>query len=84
MITSFKVNGLELTSEYNLDVSSFYLGDIETEYIEIKLIQTTASLPVKEDGIWVNKIVDISQVIKSLDLEENLKLVLRDRMESIE
>ena len=84
MITSFKVNGLELTSEYNLDVSSFYLGDIENEYIEIKLIQTTASLPVKEDGIWVNKIVDISQVIKSLDLEENLKLVLRDRMESIE
>lgn len=84
MITSFKVNGLELTSEYNLDVASFYLGDIETEYIEIKLIQTTASLPVKKDGIWVNEMVDISQVIKILDLEENLKLVLRDRMESIE
>lgn len=84
MITTFRVNGLELSSEYNLDVSSFYLGDIETEYIDIGLIKTTASLPVLEDGIWVNKTVDISAVFKSLEMEENLKLVLRDRMESIE
>lgn len=84
MITTLKVNGVDLTIEYELDVSSVYLGDLESEYIEICPIRETASLPVLEDGIWVNKTVDITQVIDILEMQETLKLVLRDRMESIE
>lgn len=84
MITTVHVNGLELVTEYNLDVSSVYLGDIETEYIEIDISKATASLPVQEDGLWVNRTVDVSPIIKALEMEETLKLVLRDRMESIE
>jgi len=84
MITILNVNGLELITEYDLDVTSVYLGDIETEYIDIDISNATASLPVHEDGMWVNKTVDVSKIIKALEMEETLKLVLRDRMESIE
>lgn len=84
MITVLTVNGLELTVEYNLDVSSVYLGDIESEYVDIQPKLVTASLPVNEDGLWVNKIVDLTKVIDILEMQETLKLVIRDRMESIE
>lgn len=84
MITILNVNGLELITEYDLDVTSVYLGDIETEYIDIDISNATASLPVHEDGMWINKTVDVSKIIKALEMEETLKLVLRDRMESIE
>lgn len=84
MITSLNINGTEVSVEYSLDVSSFYLGDIESEYIEIDITSITSSLPVFEDGVWVNKIVDIHPIFKALEMEETLKLVLRDRMESIE
>ncbi len=84
MNTILNVNGLSIHVEYHLDVSSVYLGDLESEYIEINPIKETASLPVLEDGVWVNKVVDITQVIDILEMQETLKLVLRDRMESIE
>ncbi len=84
MITTLQVNGMELTIEYELDVSSVYLGDLESEYIEICPTRETASLPVWEDGVWVNKTVDITQIIEILEMQETVKLVLRDRMESIE
>jgi len=72
MITTLQVNGVELTAEYDLDVSAVYFGDLESEYIEIDM----------RNVLYVGN--DVLPLLKALDLEETLKLIIRDKMESIE
>jgi hypothetical protein len=72
MITTLQVNGVELTAEYDLDISAVYFGDLESEYIEIDM----------RNVLYVGN--DVLPLLKALDLEETLKLIIRDKMESIE
>ncbi len=72
MITTLQVNGVELTTEYDLDVSAVYFGDLESEYIEIEMRKV----------LYLGN--DVLPLLKALDLEETLKLIIRDKMESIE
>lgn len=72
MITTLNVNGLELTVEYDLDVSAVYFGDLESEYIEIGIKKV----------VWLG--TDVLPLISALEMEETLKLILRDKMEDYE
>lgn len=72
MITTLTVNGLELTVEYDLDISAVYFGDLESEYVEIDIRKV----------VWMGN--DALPLIKALEDEEALKLIIRDRFEDIE
>ena len=72
MITNLVVNGLELTIEYNLDISAVYFGNLESEYVEIDIKKV----------IWLG--ADVLPLIRALEDEEALKLILRDKMEDYE
>ncbi len=72
MITTLQVNGIDLTVEYELDVSAVYFGDLESEYIEIDIINV----------LYVG--ADVLPLIQALEMEETLKLILRDKMEDYE
>jgi hypothetical protein len=72
MITTLQVNGVELTVEYDLDVSAVYFGDLESEYIEIDITNV----------LYVGH--DVLPLLRALEMEETLKLIIRDKMESIE
>jgi hypothetical protein len=72
MITTLTVNGLELTVEYDLDISAVYFGDLESEYVEIDIVKV----------VWMG--ADVLPLIKALEDEEALKLIIRDRFEDIE
>jgi hypothetical protein len=72
MITNLVVNGLELTIEYDLDVSAVYFGDLESEYVEIDISRI----------MWLGN--DVLPLIHALEGVETLKLIIRDRFEDIE
>ena len=72
MITTLTVNGLELTVEYDLEIEPVYLGDLESSLIELNIIKV----------IWLGN--DIFPAMKAFELEETLKLIIRDRFEDIE
>ena len=72
MITTLTVNGLELTVEYELDASPIYFGDLESIYIDIDITKVT----------WMGN--DVLPLIRALEDEEALKLIIRDRFEDIE
>lgn len=72
MITTLQVNDLELVVEYELDVSAVYFGDLESEYIEIDI----------QKVVWLGN--DVLPLIQALEMEETLKLILRDKMEDFE
>lgn len=72
MITNLVVNGLELTVEYDLDISAVYFGDLESEYVEINIKKV----------IWLG--ADVLPLIHALEDVEALKLIIRDRMEDYE
>ena len=72
MITTLHVNNIELTVEYELDVSAVYFGDLESEYIEITITNV----------LYVGH--DVLPLIQALEMEETLKLILRDKMESMD
>jgi len=72
MVTVLTVNGLELTIEYNLDISAVYFGDLESEYVEIDIKKV----------MWLG--TDVLPLIHALEDVESLKLILRDRMEDFE
>jgi hypothetical protein len=72
MITNLVVNGLELTVEYDLEVTPVYLGDLESSYIDLTIIKV----------LWLG--VDIFPPMKAFDLEETLKLIIQDRFEDVE
>jgi ABC-type tungstate transport system substrate-binding protein len=71
MITNLTVNGLELTVEYDLEVTPVYLGDLESSYIDLSIIKV----------LWLG--VDIFLAMKAFDLEETLKLIIQDRFEDL-
>jgi hypothetical protein len=72
MITNLVVNGLELTVEYDLDISAVYFGDLESEYVEIDIKKV----------MWLG--TDVLPLIHALEDVEALKLILRDKMEDYE
>lgn len=72
MITQLTVNGLDLTIEYDLDISAVYFGDLESEYVEIDIKKVT----------WLGN--DVLPLIQALEDVEALKLIIRDRFEDIE
>ena len=72
MITNLVVNGLELTVEYELEVTPVYLGDLESSYIDLSITKV----------VWLGH--DIFPPMKAFDLEETLKLIIQDRFEDIE
>ena len=72
MITVLQVNGVELTIDYELESSPVYFGDLESEYIDITINKV----------IWLG--LDVKELVKALEDEEALKLILRDRMEDRE
>ena len=72
MITNLAVNGLEITVEYDLDVSAVYFGDLESEYVEIDITKI----------MWMGN--DVLPLIHALEGVETLKLIIRDRFEDIE
>ena len=72
MITNLIVNGLEITVEYDLDVSAVYFGDLESEYIEIDITKI----------MWMGN--DVLPLIHALEGVETLKLIIRDRFEDIQ
>ena len=84
MITNLLVNGLELTIEYDLDVSAVYFGDLESEYVEIDILKVMWNASVLENGIEVIRQVNVLPLIEALENVETLKLIIRDRFEDIE
>ncbi len=84
MITNLIVNGVELTVEYDLDVSAVYFGDLESEYIEIDILKVMWNASVLENGIEVIRQVNVLPLIEALENVETLKLIIRDRFEDIE
>ena len=78
MITHLEVNEIELTIEYELDVQAIYFGDLESEYIEIEIESAMAECTDDEGDI---KSVDVMPIIRMMEQEEALKIILRDRME---
>lgn len=72
IVTNLTVNGLQLAVEYELDVSSVYFGDLESEYVEIAITKV----------VWCGN--DVLPLIRALEDEEALKLIIRDRMEDYE
>lgn len=84
MITNLVVNEVELTVEYDLDVSAVYFGDLESEYVEIDILKVLWNAPVLENGIEVIRQVNALPLIEVLENVETLKLIIRDRFEDIE
>lgn len=84
MITNLVVNGINLEVEYDLDISSVYFGDLESEYVEIDIIKVVWNASVLENGIEVIRQVNVLPLIQSLEDVEALKLIIRDRFEDIE
>ena len=84
MITVLHVNDIELTIDYELDAQPVYFGDLESEYIEIDLKKVTWNAPTWENGIEVMKPVNALPLIRALEDEEALKLIIRDRFEDEE
>ena len=78
MITHLEVNDIELTIEYELDVQAIYFGDLESEYIEIDIASVSVTC-IDDEGD--ERLVDVLPVIKAMEQEEALKIILRDRME---
>ena len=72
MITNLVVNGLEITVEYDLDISAVYFGDLESEYVEININKIR----------WMGN--DVLPLIHALECVETLKLIIRDRFEDIQ
>ena len=72
MITNLVVNGLEMTVEYDLDVSAVFFGDLESSYIEIDITKI----------MWMGN--DVLPLIHALEGVETLKLIIRDRFEDIQ
>ena len=72
LITQVTINGLTLEVDYELQISTYYFGDLESEYIEIDINKVT----------WLGN--DVLPLIQALEDEEALKLILRDRMEDRE
>lgn len=72
MITVLHVNELELTVEYDLDVSAIYFGNLESEYTEISIKKV----------LWCGN--DVLPLIQALEMEETLKRILEDRFEDFE
>ncbi len=72
MITVLQVNGIELTIDYELESSPVYFGDLESEYIEIEINKVA----------WCG--MDVLPLIRALEDEEALKLIIRDRFEDRE
>ena len=72
MITNLVVNGLEMTVEYDLDVSAEFFGDLESSYIEIDITKI----------MWMGN--DVLPLIHALEGVETLKLIIRDRFEDIQ
>lgn len=82
MITHLPVNGLTLEIEYELDVQAIYFGDLESEYIDIDIERVMwDTVQTEIDSSESNVVVDILPVIKAMEQEEALKIILRDRME---
>ena len=84
MITNLLVNGINLEVEYDLDISSVYFGDLESEYVEIDIIKVVWNASVLENGIEVIRQVNVLPLIQALEDTEALKLIIRDRFEDIE
>jgi hypothetical protein len=84
MITNLIVNGINLEVEYDLDISSVYFGDLESEYVEIDIIKVVWNASVLENGIEVIRQVNVLPLIQALEDVEALKLIIRDRFEDIE
>ena len=84
MITNLIVNGINLEVEYDLDISSVYFGDLESEYVEIDIIKVVWNASVLENGIEVIRQVNVLPLIQALEDTEALKLIIRDRFEDIE
>jgi hypothetical protein len=84
MITNLLVNGHNLEVEYNLEITPVYLGDLESSYIEIDLINVICNSPVWENGVESIKPVNILFLIKMFELEETLKLIIQGKFEDIE
>jgi hypothetical protein len=72
MITNLVVNGLEITVEYDLDISAVFFGDLESEYVEININKI----------MWMGN--DVLPLIHALKGVETLKLIIRDRFEDIQ
>ena len=72
MITTVIVNEVELTVEYELDVSAVYFGNLESEYVEVDIKKV----------VWMG--ADVLPLIHALEDVEALKLIIRDKMEDYE
>jgi hypothetical protein len=72
MITNLVVNGVEITVEYDLDISAVFFGDLESEYVEININKI----------MWMGN--DVLPLIHALEGVETLKLIIRDRFEDIQ
>jgi len=72
MITNLVVNELEITVEYDLDISAVFFGDLESEYVEIDIKKI----------MWMGS--DVLPLIHALEGVETLKLIIRDRFEDIQ
>jgi hypothetical protein len=72
MITNLVVNELEITVEYDLDISAVFFGDLESEYVEIDIKKI----------MWMGN--DVLPLIHALEGVETLKLIIRDRFEDIQ
>jgi hypothetical protein len=85
MITNLLVNGLELTIDYELDISAIYFGDLESEFVDIEINSVEWNTAYTEiDGNVVEAKIDILPIIQMMENEESLKIILRDRFEDIE
>ena len=72
MITNLVVNEIEITVEYDLDISAVFFGDLESEYVEINITKI----------MWMGN--DVLPLIHALEGVETLKLIIRDRFEDIQ
>ena len=82
MITVLKVNGENLTIDYELDVQAIYFGDLESEFIEIEINSVTWETEyVDIDGKSETFEIDVLPIIQAMEQVESLKIILRDRME---
>ena len=85
MITNLVVNGLELTIDYELDISAIYFGDLESEFVDIEINSVEWNTSYTEiDGNVIEAKIDILPIIQMMENEESLKIILRDRFEDIE
>jgi hypothetical protein len=85
MNTKLLVNDLELTIDYELDISAIYFGDLESEFVDIEINSVEWNTTYTEiDGNVIEVKIDILPIIQMMENEESLKIILRDRFEDIE